>query len=132
MALELADSSFVPSLQLSFLLALALLLPSSSLSLLLLLLLLLLRLLLWNQFTISPCSGATMPPGTPGRLLQHMDETPLFTCDNLQALVLDEADRIMDLGFERTLNAILANLPPGRQTMVGMVWRRATWQTLEG
>ncbi len=34
---------------------------------------------------------------TPGRLLQHMDETPGFDCSQLQALVLDEADRILDM-----------------------------------
>eukprot|EP00742_Colponemidia_sp_Colp-10_P006076 GILJ01006502.1.p1 GENE.GILJ01006502.1~~GILJ01006502.1.p1 ORF type:complete len:882 (+),score=196.31 GILJ01006502.1:48-2693(+) len=55
---------------------------------------------------------------TPGRLLQHMDETPGFDCSNLQILVLDEADRILDLGFEKTVNAIVANLPPSRQTML--------------
>ena len=31
---------------------------------------------------------------TPGRLLQHMDETPMFDCVSLKVLVLDEADRI--------------------------------------
>ena len=34
---------------------------------------------------------------TPGRLLQHMDETPGFDCSQLQLLVLDEADRILDM-----------------------------------
>lgn len=34
---------------------------------------------------------------TPGRLLQHMDETPGFDAGSLQLLVLDEADRILDL-----------------------------------
>lgn len=34
---------------------------------------------------------------TPGRLLQHMDETPEFDASNVQILVLDEADRILDL-----------------------------------
>lgn len=34
---------------------------------------------------------------TPGRLLQHMDESPDFNADNLQILVLDEADRILDM-----------------------------------
>lgn len=34
---------------------------------------------------------------TPGRLLQHLDETPGFDCSNLQLLVLDEADRILDM-----------------------------------
>ncbi|KAL2913185.1 ATP-dependent RNA helicase dbp4 [Polyrhizophydium stewartii] len=55
---------------------------------------------------------------TPGRLLQHMDQTPEFSCDNLQILVLDEADRILDNGFEKTLNAIVANLPKSRQTLL--------------
>ncbi|XP_029187042.2 probable ATP-dependent RNA helicase DDX10 [Acropora millepora] len=55
---------------------------------------------------------------TPGRLLQHMDETPIFNCNSLQVLVLDEADRILDLGFADTLNAIIENLPEERQTML--------------
>ncbi|KFM82454.1 putative ATP-dependent RNA helicase DDX10, partial [Stegodyphus mimosarum] len=55
---------------------------------------------------------------TPGRLLQHMDENPLFDAMNLRMLVLDEADRILDLGFEKTMNAILENLPQERQTVL--------------
>ena len=34
---------------------------------------------------------------TPGRLLQHMDETPGFDAGSLRLLVLDEADRILDM-----------------------------------
>lgn len=55
---------------------------------------------------------------TPGRLLQHMDETPGFDPGNLQVLVLDEADRTLDMGFAKTMDAILANLPVQRQTML--------------
>ncbi|KAJ2806345.1 ATP-dependent RNA helicase dbp4 [Coemansia guatemalensis] len=55
---------------------------------------------------------------TPGRLLQHMDETAGFDCDNLQVLVLDEADRILDMGFKKTMNAIIQNLPRQRQTLL--------------
>lgn len=55
---------------------------------------------------------------TPGRLLQHMDENPLFNCDNLKILILDEADRILDLGFAKTMNAIISNLPKQRQTLL--------------
>ena len=56
---------------------------------------------------------------TPGRLLQHMDQTAGFQCQNLQVLVLDEADRILDMGFAATVDAILANLPTeGRQTLL--------------
>lgn len=55
---------------------------------------------------------------TPGRLLQHMDENPLFNCVNMQILVLDEADRCLDMGFEKTMNSIIDNLPRERQTLL--------------
>ena len=59
-----------------------------------------------GEFAVSrqgSCTHAACGPGinilvcTPGRLLQHMDETPGFACSQLQCLVLDEADRILDL-----------------------------------
>lgn len=52
---------------------------------------------------------------TPGRLLQHLDETIGFDCSKLEILVLDEADRILDLGFKKTVNSILEHLPETRQ-----------------
>ncbi|XP_062983148.1 probable ATP-dependent RNA helicase DDX10 [Elgaria multicarinata webbii] len=55
---------------------------------------------------------------TPGRLLQHMDETSYFHASNLQMLILDEADRILDMGFAETMNAIVENLPKKRQTLL--------------
>ncbi|XP_021755772.1 DEAD-box ATP-dependent RNA helicase 32-like [Chenopodium quinoa] len=55
---------------------------------------------------------------TPGRLLQHMDETPNFECSQLQILVLDEADRILDIGFKKEVNAIVSQLPKKRQTLL--------------
>jgi len=55
---------------------------------------------------------------TPGRLLQHMDETYGFECSGLQMLVLDEADRILDMGFSATLSNIIENLPKERQTVL--------------
>ncbi|KAF7854499.1 uncharacterized protein EAF02_011674 [Botrytis sinoallii] len=55
---------------------------------------------------------------TPGRMLQHMDQTAAFDVDNLQMLVLDEADRIMDMGFQTSVDAILEHLPKQRQTML--------------
>ncbi|CAE6506005.1 unnamed protein product [Rhizoctonia solani] len=55
---------------------------------------------------------------TPGRLLQHMDQTVGFECDNLQLLVLDEADRILDMGFAKSLNAIVGHLPKDHQTLL--------------
>ncbi|KAG0652721.1 ATP-dependent RNA helicase dbp4 [Hyphodiscus hymeniophilus] len=55
---------------------------------------------------------------TPGRMLQHMDQTAAFEVDNLQMLVLDEADRIMDMGFQMSVDAIIEHLPKQRQTML--------------
>lgn len=55
---------------------------------------------------------------TPGRLLQHMDQTIGFDAENLQMLVLDEADRILDMGFQASVNAIVAHLPETRQTLL--------------
>ena len=48
---------------------------------------------------------------TPGRLLQHLEQTPFFDLCNLKVLVLDEADRILDLGFQEELAAVLGYLP---------------------
>ncbi|XP_035920054.1 probable ATP-dependent RNA helicase DDX10 [Anopheles stephensi] len=56
--------------------------------------------------------------GTPGRLLQHMDENPLFDTTNMKMLVLDEADRCLDMGFSVTMNSIIENLPDVRQTLL--------------
>lgn len=55
---------------------------------------------------------------TPGRLLQHMDETALFDGDNLQVLVLDEVDRLMDMGFKESIDRIIDFLPKSRQTLL--------------
>uniref|UniRef100_A0A6Q2XZD0 ATP-dependent RNA helicase n=1 Tax=Esox lucius TaxID=8010 RepID=A0A6Q2XZD0_ESOLU len=55
---------------------------------------------------------------TPGRLLHHMDGTAAFHISDLQMLVLDEADRILDMGFADTINAIVENLPKTRQTLL--------------
>ncbi|KAI9801804.1 MAG: ATP-dependent RNA helicase dbp4 [Sarcosagium campestre] len=55
---------------------------------------------------------------TPGRMLQHMDQTAAFEVDNLQILVLDEADRILDMGFQSTVDAIVEHLPTERQTLL--------------
>ena len=57
---------------------------------------------------------------TPGRLLQHLEQTPDFEAGTLRSLVLDEADRLLDLGFARELDAIMTYLPraPQRQTLL--------------
>ncbi|KAG5519736.1 hypothetical protein PMAC_000009 [Pneumocystis sp. 'macacae'] len=55
---------------------------------------------------------------TPGRILQHMDQTSGFDVSNLQILVLDEADCILDMGFQKTIDAIIENIPNNRQTLL--------------
>lgn len=55
---------------------------------------------------------------TPGRFLQHLDQTSVFDCSHLRMLVFDEADRILDLGFAKTVDAIIEELPRDRQTML--------------
>lgn len=55
---------------------------------------------------------------TPGRLLDHLQNTRGFNFRNLLALILDEADRCLEQGFEDDLRAILKILPKERQTML--------------
>ncbi|XP_010551168.1 PREDICTED: DEAD-box ATP-dependent RNA helicase 32 [Tarenaya hassleriana] len=63
-----------------------------------------------NEMNILVCA--------PGRLLQHMDETPNFECSQLQVLVLDEADRVLDSAFKGQLDPIISQLPKQRQTLL--------------
>eukprot|EP00091_Calanus_sinicus_P009949 TRINITY_DN23128_c0_g1_i1.p2 TRINITY_DN23128_c0_g1~~TRINITY_DN23128_c0_g1_i1.p2 ORF type:complete len:105 (+),score=28.34 TRINITY_DN23128_c0_g1_i1:148-462(+) len=51
-------------------------------------------------------------------MLQHLDQNPSFSVDNLQILVLDEADRCLDLGFSTAINSIVTSLPSPRQTLL--------------
>jgi len=54
---------------------------------------------------------------TPGRLVDHLDERTV-SLDKVSVLVLDEADRMLDMGFRPQLNRILRALPQQRQTML--------------
>ncbi|RKP40302.1 P-loop containing nucleoside triphosphate hydrolase protein [Dimargaris cristalligena] len=54
--------------------------------------------------------GATVLVSTPGRLLDHLQNTQSFKVEHLKWLVLDEADRLLELGFEETLKKTLAIL----------------------
>lgn len=62
--------------------------------------------------------GVNLLVSTPGRLLDHLQHTNGFQYKNLQCLVIDEADRILEIGFEEELRAILKILPKDRQTML--------------
>ena len=60
--------------------------------------------------------GADIVVATPGRLLDLIDHNAL-SLSAVQTLVLDEADRLLDLGFEQELQRILALLPARRQNL---------------
>jgi superfamily II DNA/RNA helicase len=61
--------------------------------------------------------GVDLLVATPGRLLDLHDKNAL-KFSQVQTLVLDEADRMLDLGFARELDVILAALPKKRQTLL--------------
>jgi ATP-dependent RNA helicase DDX10/DBP4 len=50
--------------------------------------------------------------------MQHFEQTPGFDASQLQVLVLDEADRILDMGFRQQLDGILSYIPTSRLTML--------------
>ncbi len=54
---------------------------------------------------------------TPGRLIDHLDQKTV-TLKDVSVLVLDEADRMLDMGFAPQINRILENVPSERQTML--------------
>ncbi|CAH6721918.1 ATP-dependent RNA helicase Has1p [[Candida] jaroonii] len=63
--------------------------------------------------------GVNLLIATPGRLLDHLQNTPGFIFRNLRALVIDEADRILEIGFEDEMKQIIKILPSEeRQTML--------------
>jgi ATP-dependent RNA helicase DDX18/HAS1 len=62
------------------------------------------------------CKGVNTLVATPGRLLDHMQNTKGFVYHNLVNLTIDEADRILEVGFEEEINMILKMLPKKRQT----------------
>src|SRR5512141_2259617 len=62
-------------------------------------------------------SGVDVIVATPGRLLDHF-RSPYAKLGNLQYLVLDEADRMLDMGFLPDIRRVLRHLPAKRQTML--------------
>lgn len=85
-----------------------------------------------NVKVLTLCGGATMRPqlaslahgahvvvGTPGRILDHLGRESL-ALDALNTLVLDEADRMLDMGFAEDIAAIAQRCPPNtqRQTLL--------------
>jgi ATP-dependent RNA helicase RhlE len=61
--------------------------------------------------------GVDVVVATPGRLIDHMERGNV-AFDDLEVLVLDEADRMLDMGFAPQINRIVAQIPPYRQTLL--------------
>ena len=61
--------------------------------------------------------GAHVVVGTPGRVIDHLDRGAL-TLTALSTLVLDEADRMLDMGFFDDIARVAKLCPPGRQTLL--------------
>ena len=61
--------------------------------------------------------GAHIIVGTPGRIIDHLERGRL-DLDNVDTLVLDEADRMLEMGFQRELDAIMQEVPRERQTLL--------------
>ena len=61
--------------------------------------------------------GAHIVVGTPGRVLEHLNRGSL-KLDGLNRLVLDEADRMLDMGFLDSISAIIEQTPSRRQTLL--------------
>eukprot|EP00299_Pterocystis_sp_00344_P014231 c7040_g1_i1.p1 GENE.c7040_g1_i1~~c7040_g1_i1.p1 ORF type:complete len:649 (+),score=165.38 c7040_g1_i1:29-1975(+) len=62
--------------------------------------------------------GVNLLVATPGRLLDHLQNTQGFNFKNLKCLIIDEADRILEIGFEEEMHQIVKILPKKRQTML--------------
>ncbi len=83
-----------------------------------------------NTKILTLCGGKPMGPqlaslqrdphivvGTPGRILKHLSKGTL-KLDSLKTLVLDEADRMLDMGFHEDIMQIIDSMPRQRQTLL--------------
>jgi ATP-dependent RNA helicase DbpA len=61
--------------------------------------------------------GAHIAVGTPGRILKHLEQGTL-ELSSLETLVLDEADRMLDMGFGEDINKVISYAPERRQTLL--------------
>ncbi|XP_020587921.1 DEAD-box ATP-dependent RNA helicase 31-like [Phalaenopsis equestris] len=70
-----------------------------------------------KRMQANPCQVLV---ATPGRFRDHMENTPGFTSrlTGVKVLVLDEADRLLDMGFRKDIEKIVAELPKQRQTLL--------------
>lgn len=71
----------------------------------------------YDQQRRAVSNGAEVLVATPGRLLDHL-ENRAFTLESVDHLVLDEADRMLDMGFLPDIKAIVHRVPKDRQTLL--------------
>ncbi len=71
----------------------------------------------WDQQRKALTEGADIIIATPGRLMAHM-QLGYVNFDHLQHLILDEADRMLDMGFLSDILSILKSVPNKRQTLM--------------
>jgi ATP-dependent RNA helicase RhlE len=62
-------------------------------------------------------AGVDVVVATPGRLIDHLERQNVVF-DDLEVLVLDEADRMLDMGFAPQINRVVAEIPKYRQTLL--------------
>jgi superfamily II DNA/RNA helicase len=72
---------------------------------------------LWNSQKNALITGANVIIATPGRLIQHLS-MGYVKMDTLKHLILDEADRMLDMGFYEDIMQIVSFLPEKRQTLM--------------
>lgn len=68
---------------------------------------------------------------TPGRLLQHLEQSANFNIQTLRILILDEADLLLDMGFQHQINRIIEYLPPPVSHTEGQVPRSGRQSLLD-
>lgn len=71
----------------------------------------------WEQEKIALSGGADIIVATPGRLISHLNQG-YVRFDQIEVLVLDEADRMLDIGFYEDIMHIISCLPKKRQTLM--------------
>ncbi|KAA6432592.1 DEAD/DEAH box helicase [Rufibacter glacialis] len=71
----------------------------------------------WDQQKKALTSGADIIIATPGRLIAHM-QMGYVKLDQVKYLILDEADKMLDMGFMEDLMKIISQLPKQRQTLM--------------
>jgi superfamily II DNA/RNA helicase len=71
----------------------------------------------WDQEKVALSKGADIIVATPGRLISHLNQG-YVKFDKIEVLVLDEADRMLDVGFYDDIMRIISHLPKVRQTLM--------------